>query len=148
VSPAQTSNTANNAINSQARSTEALVVDVVNSANVVRVVGYSRRWVHTVYSPACFPSICSRDKKKERKVAMDYSQWVQLAESSQLAHHEQRPASSLDDWAKDRSSNAPQSAASPVSNASPTLDININEFTTLGDLGGMLSFQLRGCRGR
>lgn len=142
MSPAQTSNTANNAINSQARSTEALVVDIVNGANVVRVVGHSSSLGAQSVLAGLLSSI-SRfvvETKKERKVAMDYNQWVQLAESSQLAHHEQRPASSLDDWAKDRSNNAPQSASSPVSNSSPTLDININEFTTLGDLGGMLSF--------
>lgn len=70
------------------------------------------------------------EKKKERKkVAMDYNQWVQLAESSQIAQHEQRSSSSLDDWVKDRPSNPSQSA--------PPLDIN--EFTTLGDLGGKLS---------
>lgn len=61
---------------------------------------------------------------------MDYNQWVQLAESSQLAHNDQRSPSTLDDWVKDRPTN-------------PSLDININEFTTLGDLGGkLLSFKL------
>jgi protein phosphatase 1 regulatory subunit 10 len=65
---------------------------------------------------------------------MDYNQWVQLAETSQLGQHEQRTSSnSLDDWVKDRPNNPSNSTTSP-----PTLDININEFTTLGDLGGKL----------
>lgn len=74
----------------------------------------------------------TREKKKEKR-KMDYNQWVQLAETSQIGQHEQRTSSSLDDWVKDRPNN---------SSSSPTaLDININEFTTLGDLGGKLSLK-------
>lgn len=63
------------------------------------------------------------------------SQPSMLPESSQ--HESQRQtSSSLDDWAKERPAAMPQTGSIGVGSSSAANNMDISDFTTLGELGG------------